>query len=580
MDKKTIILVIALGLLVIFWMPIMTGLGLIKPPERPPQTAEKTSQSVEQQADNKTEPSPAKTSSEPTAQAQTEPDTTKTQMGLTEPESDIPVDSILVETNVWSVILTNHGGGPVSFKLKDYLDQKGNPIQMLPDCQKATPEFSFQGGNLNDNRFVYVSSITAGSYNVNNQPLEFSYSLQKESGGSIVKRYRFYPDRYDYDLIIEIAGRNELGIEREYTIEWNNRLQPTELNISDDYNSFWSMAMMGTERVKFDDYTDGKFNMSLTGTTKWIATRSKYFTSILVPRSRPGSGAKSSGTESKIMTSSGSANRRDLAIGIMMEVPYEATFADSFAVFVGPMDYEILKGFNSDVVDIIDIGTTPFVGWLIKIFAVPIMWLLPRMYNIIPNYGFVIIIFAFLVKAITWPLSKKTVRSMMAMREIQPKMEELKKKHKNNPQALNREMMKLYKEHGVNPLSGCLPYLPQLPLFFALFAVFRSTILLRQAPFILWWTDLSRGAQSITDPYIILVILMAGLMFLQQKMTMTDPKNKMLIYLMPLMMGFFFYKAAAGLVLYWTCFSLFSWLEQIVFKRPQPATAEVEVKKG
>ncbi len=158
-------------------------------------------------------------------------------------------------------------------------------------------------------------------------------------------------------------------------------------------------------------------------------------------------------------------------------------------------------------------------------------------------------------------------------------MEELKKKHKKNPQALNKEMMKLYKEHGVNPLSGCLPYLPQLPLFFALFSVFRSTILLRQAPFIFWWDDLSRGATSITDPYIILVILMAGLMFVQQKMTMTDPKNKMLIYLMPLMMGFFFYKAAAGLVLYWTCFSLFSWIEQLVFKRPQMETAEVAVKK-
>lgn len=137
-------------------------------------------------------------------------------------------------------------------------------------------------------------------------------------------------------------------------------------------------------------------------------------------------------------------------------------------------------------------------------------------------------------------------------------------------------MMKLYKDHGINPFSGCLPYLPQLPLFIALYSVFSATILLRQAPFILWWNDLSRGALSFTDPYIILVVLMMGLMFLQQKMTMTDPKNKMLIYLMPLMMGFFFYRASAGLVLYWTCFSLFSFIEQLVFKPNRPSVTVVQ----
>ncbi len=574
MDKNTIILVIALGLLVIFWMPIMTGLGLIEPPKQPPQTSEQYAQETEQQPVTQTQTTPSETD-----EAQDLTDSTVPAVSLGEAVADVSVESIYIETNVWSIVMTNYGGGPVSFKLKKYLDQEGLPIQMLPDCETTTPEFVFQGGALTDGRLPFVSSLPARQYTVDNQPFEISYSFQSENGGVIAKKYRFYPDRYDYDLIIEFTGRSELGIEREYSIEWNNRLEPTELNIQDDYTSFWAMAMMGTERIKFDDYDNGRFAASHSGVTKWAATRSKFFSAILVPRSRLGSGVKASGIEKPVAMPDGSVDGKELAIGITMEMPYEPTFVDSFSVFVGPMDYEILTDFNNDVVDIIDIGTTPVVGWLIKIFAIPIMWLLPRMYQIIPNYGFVIILFGLLVKVITLPLSKKTVRSMMAMKELQPKMEELKKKHKKNPQALNKEMMKLYKEHGVNPLSGCLPYLPQLPLFFALFSVFRSTILLRQAPFIFWWDDLSRGATSITDPYIILVILMAGLMFVQQKMTMTDPKNKMLIYLMPLMMGFFFYKAAAGLVLYWTCFSLFSWIEQLVFKRPQMETAEVAVKK-
>ena len=571
---------VALGVLVIFWIPIMTWLGVIKPPERQPQTTEP--------APSQTQPVTEQRQQQPEQQAVTQTqkpsvtlrDTIQTAAALEEPGQQIPEDSIFIETNVWSVILTNHGGGPVSFELKRYFDQEGQPIQMLPYCTEVTPEFTFQAGSIRGNEFIFESSLPPGRHKVDNHPLELTYTYRQNNGGSVSKRYRFYPDRYDYDLIIELHNRSALGIEREYFIEWNNPLEPTELNISDDYNSFWAMARLGTENKKYDDYDDGRFSESQDGATHWIATRSKFFAALLVPRSEPGTGAKASGLKTKVATERGSADKRELTVGLKMDIPYEPALTDSFSVFVGPLDYEILNEFNSDAVDIIDIGTTPFVGWIIKIFAIPIMWLLPRMYSIIPNYGLVIIIFSFLVKLITWPLSKKTVRSMMAMKELQPQLEELKKKHKKNPQALNREMMKLYKEKGINPLSGCLPYLPQLPLFFALFSVFRSTILLRQAPFILWWDDLSRGALSVTDPYIILVVLMAGLMFVQQKMTMTDPKNKMLIYLMPLMMGFFFYRAAAGLVLYWTCFSFFSWIEQLVFKRPQPQSDEVEVKPG
>ena len=129
-------------------------------------------------------------------------------------------------------------------------------------------------------------------------------------------------------------------------------------------------------------------------------------------------------------------------------------------------------------------------------------------------------------------------------------------------------MMKLYKTAGVNPFSGCLPMLLQMPLFFALFSVFRSTILLRDAPWFWFVNDLSRGATGIADPYIILVVLMVAFQFVSQKLTMApNQQNKMLMYLLPLMFAFFFYKLAAGLVLYWAAFSLFSLLDYVIFKR-------------
>ena len=218
--------------------------------------------------------------------------------------------------------------------------------------------------------------------------------------------------------------------------------------------------------------------------------------------------------------------------------------------------------------DMLDIGTTPFIGWLIKPFAIAIIWLLPHLYSVVPNYGLVIILFALLVKIVTLPLSMKSFKSMQAMKTLQPKIEALKEKHKKNPQALNQETMKLYKAHGVNPISGCLPILPQMPLFFALFSVFRSTILLRDAPFVWFISDLSRGATGFADPYMILVIIMVAAQFISQKFTMASTQqNKAFMYIMPLFMGFIFYKFAAGLVLYWTCFSVFSLLDYLVFRR-------------
>jgi YidC/Oxa1 family membrane protein insertase len=577
LDKKTILLVVLLGVLVIFWMPIMTKLGIIKPPE--PKSEPTTEQTEQQPSTTTTTPettatAPSQNTDEMAADTTSQPSMTETP----DTASRAPEDTIIIETKLMTVVMSNYGGAPISILLKKYKYQDGNQIEMLPDCQESTPRFLFNGGKVDINKYVYATQ-TKGTNTLNSGSQEISYIYQKPDGSSITKRYRFYADKYDYDLVLEVSNRADFDFEREYSLQWNNKLDPTELNIQDDYNSMWVMAKMGSETAKFDDYSNNQFNTTMTGETFWTATRSKYFTAIMVPLSRPGAGAGATGVKHKITTPSGSVTTRALTTSLQMDIPFEESLSDSFAVYVGPMDYELLDHFHEGIAHpLVDIGTTPVVGWLIWIFARPIIWLLPKMYSVIPNYGLVIIIFSILVKLITWPLSRKSVQSMNAMREIQPELAKLKEKHKKNPQALNREMMKLYKERGVNPLAGCLPMLPQMPLFFALFAVFRSTILLRQAPFILWWNDLSRGALSMTDPYIILVVLMVVLMFLQQKMTMTDPKNKAMTYMMPLIMGFFFYRASAGLVLYWTCFSLFSFIEQIIFKKPTaPKTAPVVV---
>ncbi|MFQ5453275.1 MAG: YidC/Oxa1 family insertase periplasmic-domain containing protein, partial [Candidatus Zixiibacteriota bacterium] len=369
--------------------------------------------------------------------------------------------------------------------------------------------------------------------------------------------------------------RDRFGFERQYSLVWNTSLGVTEPQAAMDYDVMEAVAMQAGARENLDDFDDGRLNQSLDGFTSWAGLRSKYFAAVIIPKNRDAESVFAKGNKRKVKSPDGEVEQRKIIVGLDMPFANVIGFADSFTVFVGPLDYTLLSKYKVGLEDMLGIGTTPIVGWLIKPFAIAIIWLLPKMYSVIPNYGLVIILFAFLVKVITLPLSMKSFKSMNAMKELQPKIEELKKKHKNNPQALNSEMMKMYKTHGVNPISGCLPMLPQMPLFFALFSVFRQTILLRDAPFIWFITDLSRGAMSFTDPYIILVVIMIAAQFVSQKLTMsTAQQNKALQYAMPLFMGFIFYKFAAGLVLYWACFSIFSLLDYVIFKRKK----NIEVK--
>jgi len=179
-----------------------------------------------------------------------------------------------------------------------------------------------------------------------------------------------------------------------------------------------------------------------------------------------------------------------------------------------------------------------------------------------------------LIKIIVHPLTRKSYVSMQKMQTLQPKLNELKEKYGKDPQRLNKETMKLYKESGINPLSGCLPTLLQLPLLWAIFIVFRNTIELRDAAFIWWIKDLSAPDTILKLPFSIpfygdlvniLPLFMGVTMFIQQKMTMKDPKQKAMIYFMPIFLTLLFNSFPSGLNLYYALFNLFSILQQKYF---------------
>jgi len=191
----------------------------------------------------------------------------------------------------------------------------------------------------------------------------------------------------------------------------------------------------------------------------------------------------------------------------------------------------------------------------------------------IPNYGFVIIVFSIIIKLALHPLSKTSMKSMKKMQALQPLMTEIREKYKDDPQKMNQQVMNLYKDYGVNPAAGCLPMLLQMPILFALYSVFRSSIELRQAEFLWWIHDLSIPDVVAKLPFALpifgiteisgLALAMGITMFVQQKMTVTDPRQAAMVWVMPIMMTLLFNSFPSGLNLYYFVFNILSIGQQV-----------------
>jgi YidC/Oxa1 family membrane protein insertase len=246
-----------------------------------------------------------------------------------------------------------------------------------------------------------------------------------------------------------------------------------------------------------------------------------------------------------------------------------------FTIYIGPQDLNLLRKLDGNISKIMAFSGHAFLDFIEK-FIYNILLLMNK---VIPNWGLCIILISLLIYGATYPLTLKSTLSMRKMQELQPKMAELREKYKNNPQKLNAEVVQLYKIHNVNPLSGCLPVLLQMPVFISLYQVLWRTHNFQGAKF-LWIKDLSEpdrlvvlssGLPFIGHEINILPVLMAIVMFFQQKisaknMVVVDPaqemQQKMMMFMMPVFIGGIFYHFASGLTLYFTIFYLLSTLTQ------------------
>lgn len=492
-------------------------------------------------------------------------------MGITV-ESDQQEKFTEIETPLIHARISNRGGGKIyDFSLTKYNKPDKSPVKIIDaDLQNGydIQFLSAQGRSqkIQLERFYFYTKNDQEKVSIGE---DGSYTLVyyiAYNNSRIEKKITFYGNRYHVDLQFIVSDPSGLFLNKEYQLIWKNGLPANEENRVEDFSYSEIYASMGDELESKDLTKEGNISeQNITGLCSWTAIRTKYFLAALIPRNIQTNSVTFGGYGVKVKDIV--ERRYTTSLNISKN---EESRIDSFTVYLGPLDNSILGEYG--------IGLNRLVlnhGWYeqtFRIISLPIVDLLEFFHKYVLNYGLVIVIFSILVKIVVYPLTKKSYRSMKEMGKIQPLLLELKEKYKGDPQRLNRATMQLYKEHGVNPLGGCIPVLLQLPLLAALFIVFRSTIQLRGASFIPGWiNDLSRADTLFTLPislpfygnqFNLLPILMTVSMIIQSKMTMQDPKQKAMIYLMPIFMLFLFNQFPSGLNLYYTLFNIWTILQQ------------------
>ncbi len=401
----------------------------------------------------------------------------------------------------------------------------------------------------------------------NGDSLTISFTYNVAENKYIRKTFVFYGDKYSFRSEIELMGMNDIISNNAYDLVWSNGIRFVEKNSVDEARSANASVYYGGEQVTVDASKGEKKEKTFNGRVGWVAVRDKYFAAIIAPQN-------SSEVNGAYVEGQGKAVGNDgenETYNVHLTVPF-GNMADEkkdFTVYIGPVDYNILKQYGHNLTAVVDFGS--FLGLSFLIRPISEYILLPLfnfLHTFIPNYGFVIIVFSLVIKFVLYPFTKSSYQSMKKMQLLQPKITELKEKYKDDPQKQQKETMKLYSTYGVNPAGGCLPLVLQMPIFIALYDLLRVAVELRQQPFIFWIKDLSQPDVIYTLPFKLplvgvdvisgLAILMGITTFIQQKMTVKDPKQQGLVYIMPIAMTLLFMSFPSGLNLYYFMFNIFS----------------------
>lgn len=479
---------------------------------------------------------------------------------------------LTVKSDLYTAEVTTKGGLIRRWELKNYNTWNQYPVQLV-DLGKGgnfSLLFNSKDGKQIHTRKLYFDSDFPANKEVvltGDDSLVVNLVLPIREGKRIVKRLTFKNAKYTFDADIRFENMNDVVSGFEYQILWEEALPYAEHNSVDESHFAMAYAYSGDELAEEDATSENEpVSKDINGTTDWVAARNKYFGVALLPESRTSQGAIIEGNR-KAQPDKGEKETYSLAL--KMPFAGKAVEGARVTVFLGPLDFKIVKAFDRGLDQIMSLGAAWIIRPITEYMMIPLFNFL---HMFIANWGVVIIVFSIIIKVLLHPLTKTSMNSMKRMQKLQPMMTELREKHKDNPEAMNKAIMNLYKEYGVNPAGGCLPLLLQMPILYALYNVFSSTIQLRQASFFGWISDLSIPDSIVKLPFKFplfsidqisgLALAMCITMFIQQKQTVTDPRQKAMVWMMPIMMFIIFNNLPSGLNLYYFVFNLLSIAQQ------------------
>ena len=561
MEKRAILAIILTFLIIMLWGVVQSKF-FPKPPSTPPSQEVKKEQvaPVEKEVEKGIEireKKPTKEKSAPVMKV-------------------VPKKEVSVETQNYWAVFTSEGARLQHFKLKKYEDRveesaltikligvvhdilgkkveepkKPAPLDLVNTSEK-------EGLPLG---LTMLDSLSEGNWEVDKDGLrllsdgeknEITFVKSLENGLNILKRYRFSSDQYAFDLEVEVQNSSSKEIKGQLGVEWIGRIELEKLAGEENKDFGLKSAFLKDNKVETKDLggtgssgcvpgCESKktkiepFETSDRGDIRWYAFTGEYFTALLIsPPSEKNATLSVKGNEKNFLKASLSGSPFSIPARQAVKFPYR--------IYIGPKEEGRLKSLGVDAEKLVDFG------WF-TVVAKPLLWFLKVTNKVTRNFGLDIIILSILIKIIFLPLTQISFKSMKEMQKVQPEMNRLKEAFKNDKARLQQEIMLLYKRRKINPMSGCLPMVIQIPVFIALYNALQYTIEMRHAPFFLWIKDLAAK-----DPIYITPLIMGATMVIQQKMTPTaaDPAQAKLFMLMPIMFTFLFLNFPAGLVLYW-----------------------------
>jgi YidC/Oxa1 family membrane protein insertase len=550
MDKKTIYVVIGCLLALFVWQRVVEQMyPPKKKPLRPPvamlATNAPTAQAAQQQIGTTTAAATTNVAVE-TIKA--------------EPEQPRPTEQIKVLSNNFvHVEVTSWGGGIRSVELLKY--NAGVHGHVVLNGTNFVPALALRG---------LPGLDSGGAYQLQQKDARTIEMTAKSLAGVTVTKTLALSDDYVVNGSIEVARPASPGTQRAIDVVVGTATpvggkevpdflgMDTMVGVKCRAQSLWDTQGFFIFRSKVLSLKETNEVLS----ARWVDVKNQFFTMILTPTTNTlavgferGPAPKPAFWESKV-TPQGVTAWATLPTSTVSTAGVERY---EFRYYAGPKELDRLATLGQGQEEVLNFGFWGF-------FSVILLKSMKFFYQIIPNYGVAIIIITVIIKLLFWPIQAKSIRSMKEMQKFQPLVAKLKEKYKDDPQRLNQETMRLYKEHKINPFAGCLPMLVQIPVFFGLFAMLRSAIELRGAPF-LWIKDLSLPDTIFHVagfPFNPLPLAMTAASVWQMKLTPQtgDSQQQKMMAFMPLMMLFFFYSTSSGLVLYWTVQQLLSVAQQ------------------